>query len=127
MVGRLPLRDRWMLRPRVHLVVPPGRPLWPVPREELPPSLPAWFWNFATPCAIVRIYGHIGERVIYQLWWWSRAPVWRISDAAYSLDWKIQGKVKELHEQRVRESRGVFPQLRNSDTGARDDAPVDFV
>ena len=87
------------------LVVPPGEPFWPVAHPEKPWGLPAVFWNVATPWAFVRIYGHVGERVLYQLWWWSRGPMWWLEDSAASLDWRIQGKVKRLHEERVARSR----------------------
>lgn len=85
---------------------PPGSPerppLWPVVEVERPWALPGAFWNFATPWAWVRIYGHVAENVLYALWWWSRGPLWWITDRAYGLDWRIQAAVKAAHEARVR-------------------------
>lgn len=63
------------------------------------------FWEFATPWAWARIYGHVGERVLWHLWWWSRGPVWFATDLAQSVDWWVQGRAKEMHERYHRSER----------------------
>jgi hypothetical protein len=83
----------------------PGDALWPVVRDERPWGLPAAFWNFATPWGIVRLYGHAGERTLYQLWWWSRRPQWWIEDHARLLDAWLQERVRDAHEERIARTR----------------------
>jgi len=55
--------------------------------EYRPEDLPDWgpIWAFPAilwrvPYWPVRLYLHAGDRVLFWLWWQSRAVVWRIAD-----------------------------------------------
>jgi hypothetical protein len=102
-----PVKDRWIVRRR-RLVppVPYWPPIWHAPTEAVPWRVPRFVLNVAQPWWWARVYCHVAERALFDLWWWSRGPMWFVQDLATSIDWRIQGAVKarveERHERTVR-------------------------
>jgi len=100
------VKDKWIIRRRRVLPpVPYWPPIWKMPTEAVPWHVPAVIIKPLQPWWYTRVYCHMMERVLFDLWWWSRAPMWWANDVGTSIDWKIQGWLKARVEERRERTR----------------------